>query len=129
MIKRWALSVLLCIKGLANLIRAGMSFKMDSLFTKLNLGMFPLLGGFYAVLGIVFIGLAIMCWRRNRQCPAPFIVLGYEVSIWIVRILAFRSTYARSLWSRDVIFSLAFLGIVYFLAHASRNHAKIGESP
>lgn len=90
---------------------------MVSQLTKLNLALFPLLGGFYTILGIVFIGLAIKCWRRNRLCPAFFVVLGYEFCIWIMRILTFRSTYARSLWLRDAIFSLVFLGIVFFLVH------------
>ena len=117
MIRRWVLSVLMGLLGLANLIRAGMSFTMNPLLTRLNLAMFPILGGFYAVVGLVFLGLAILCGSRNHQCPAFITVLGYEIILWIVRILTFRSTYTRSLWMHDAVFSLIFLGIVYILSH------------
>lgn len=117
MIKRWLLSGLLAILGLVNVIRAGTSFTMGSQLAKLNSAMFPLLGAFYAVLGIILLGLLVMCWRRNWRCPAFFVILGYEISIWIARILTLRSTYARSLWARDAIFSLVFLGLVFWLTY------------
>jgi hypothetical protein len=123
--KRWALSGLLGILGLANLFRAGMSFRMTIMFTKLNLAMLPFLGGLYAILGIGLLALSIICWRRNRQCPAFFSVLGYEITIWIVRLAAYQSSYARSLWLRNAIFSLSFLVIIFILTH--KPHNRVGK--
>ena len=122
--KRRALSVLLVVIGLANLIRAGLSFRMNVLFSKHQVTLLFPLGGVYALSGVIFITLALICWKKNLQYPAFFSVLGYEIIIWILRILTFRSTYARSLWLRDGIFSLLFLGIVYFLVHKPRKIIK-----
>jgi cbb3-type cytochrome oxidase subunit 3 len=128
--KRWSLSALLGIIGLINLVRAGISLKMIPILSKLNLAFFPLLGGMYAAFGIFFIGLAVICFRRNRHCPAFFFALGYEFILWTIHIMAFRSTYARSLWMRDAIISIIFLGIVFFLSRTlpprrqSNNHIR-----
>ena len=93
---------------------------MNTLFNKLQVALLLPLGVLYALTGIVFIALAIVCWHKKQQYPVFFVILGYEIIIWVVRIVTFRSTYARSLWLRDVIFSLLFLGIVYFLVHKPR---------
>jgi hypothetical protein len=105
--------------GLANLIRAGMSFRMNALFSTLQVTLLLPLGIMYALSGIVFIALAVI-WRKNQQFPAFFTILGYEIFMWIVRIMTFRSSYARSIWLRDGVFSLLFLGAVFFLSHKPR---------
>ncbi len=90
---------------------------MSSQMAKLDLTMFPMLGVFYAVLSILLLGLVVVCWRTKWHCPAFFVVLGYVISIWIMRIFTQRSTYATSLWVRDAIVSLVFLGLVFWLAY------------
>ena len=118
--KRWTLLVLLVVIGLTNLIRAGMAFRMNALFNTLQVtSLFPL-GLLFALSGICFFILAFVCSRNKHRCPAFHIILGYEIILWIVRLLTYRSTFSRSLWMRDVLFSFIFLGIVFFLTHKPR---------
>ena len=124
--KRRTLSVLLVVIGILNIIRAGISFSTSTLFSKLNVALLLPLGGFYALSGIASIALAFVHWRMRRQFPVFFIILGYEIITWVLRIVTFRSTYARSLWLRDAIFSLLFLGIVYLLVRKPHKRAKNG---
>ena len=116
MIKRWLLSVFLTLLGLANLVRAGLSYRFTGLFTQSNLKIYSLLGIFYGIAAIVFVGLAIICFRHNRNCPAFYTTLGYQVIIWSIRLTTFDSSYARSLWVRDAVFSLIFLAIIFILS-------------
>lgn len=121
MIKRWLLSFLLTLLGLVNLLRAGLSYRLKSLFTQTNLTIYPFLGIFYGLAGVVFIGLAIICFRRRRNCPALLTILAYHAITWTVRIATSDSTYARSIWARDAVFTLFFLSIIFFLSWHPHN--------
>ncbi len=84
------------------------------------------LGAFYLAWGIAFVALAVMTWRRRHRTWALPVALGYQASVWLLRLLAERSPYARSLWRRDLALSALFLLLVTW---ASSNGQKRDDPP
>ena len=101
--------------GLGNLVRAGMIGYVAPVIDDQMLSVsWEFLGAFYLAWGITFVVLAGMTWRRRRRTHtwALPVALGYQASVWLLRLLAERSSYARSLWRRDLLLSTLFLLII-----------------
>jgi len=118
--KQWrvlAISIVWVIFGVANLIRAGMSVYIASALveypTSLSL---PLLGAVYGLLGLVFLAAAIITWRRKSTGGALGLAVAYQAVVWIIKLIGYRSEYARSLWPRDLLLTLLFLACVALVA-------------
>lgn len=103
--------------GAANLIRAGMSVYIAPALveypTSLSL---PLLGAVYGLLGLIFVAAAIITWRRKSISGALGLAVAYQVVVWIIKLLGYRSEYARSLWVRDLLLTVIFLALVALVA-------------
>lgn len=119
-LKQWRVLVIYIvwvIFGAANLMRAGMSVYIAPALaeypTSLSL---PLLGAVYGLLGLIFLAAAIVTWRRKSTGGAPGLAVAYQVVVWIVKLIGYRSEYARSLWARDLLLTLIFLALVALLA-------------
>ena len=122
--KRLALVIVICLLGLANMIRAATAFYVHAMLEAPNLPWLPILGGFYASTGLIFCGLAVLCWRRDRNCRAFAVVLVYEIISWILRLVTYRASYARSVWLRDAAITLVFLGLIYSLSRRKRPRTR-----
>ena len=119
MMKRWhILSTLFLLIGLANLIRAGMGVYIAPALKSLSLSLpLPLLSAGYLLCGLCFVTTAIIYWRRKTSHNALKLATAYQAILWIIHLAGDRSEYARSLWPRDAVLTLAFLALVAFLSH------------
>lgn len=78
------------------------------------------LAGFYFLWGLGFTGAAfavVRSARRNstRRWALP-VALGYQLTLWALALGAYRASYARALWGRDLALTALFLAAVAFLA-------------
>ncbi len=77
-----------------------------------------LVGLVYAGWGAVYLalGLAYLKWsgRRPRQLVRGAAIL-YQATLWVLRLIGDRASRAQALWTRSLIFTLVFLGVVYLL--------------
>jgi len=107
--------------GAVNLIRAGMSVYMAPALAEyppsLSLG---LLAGVYGLWGVIFLAAALITWRRKSTHGAFGLALAYQVVLWIIKLIGYRSEYARSVWSRDLLLTLIFLTLIALLAGHDR---------
>jgi len=103
--------------GAANLIRAGMSVYIAPALveypTSLSL---PFLGAVYGLWGLIFLAAAIITWRRKSTGGALGLAVAYQVILWIIKLIGYRSEYARSLWPRDLLLTLLFLACIALVA-------------
>ena len=115
MFRRWLLLLILLLIGLGNLVRAGMIGYVAPVIDDQMLSVsWEFLGAFYLAWGLAFVVLAGMVWRRRRRTHtwALPLALGYQASVWLLRLLAERSSYARSLWRRDLLLSALFVLLI-----------------
>ncbi len=82
----------------------------------------PLLAGFYLVWALILLGMALALWRNRALSLALPIAVIYQLTLWILRVLADRSEYARQAWGREAGLSLAFLAMVGILSFWQRKH-------
>ncbi|MBN1261424.1 MAG: hypothetical protein JXB35_12170 [Anaerolineae bacterium] len=108
---------LFLLVGIANLVRGSLAFPVASVVEGWELSLsLTWLGVFYLVWGVVLAGLGIALWRkrwtrRRLKITLP-IAVGYQGSLWIIRLLFYRASYAKSLWGRDLLLTLLFLALV-----------------
>ncbi|MFP4393778.1 MAG: hypothetical protein ACLFTI_00825 [Anaerolineales bacterium] len=120
--------LILLLIGLGNLVRTGMIGYVAPVIDDQMLSVsWEFLGAFYLAWGIVFVALALMVWRRQRRAWALPVALGYQASVWLLRLLAERSSYARSLWRRDLLLSALFLLLVAW--SGSKDQQREDTSP
>lgn len=119
--RRRALLWLFLAVGLANLIRAALAPQVIPALAGWSLAL-PLywLAALYLVWGVVFVGAAFAIGKATRQNQswrgALPLALGYQLALWALALGAYRASYARSLWGRDLVLTAAFLAMVAFLA-------------
>lgn len=116
-----AITVVWIVFGAANLLRAGMTVYIAPALTEYPPSA-PLLflAGVYGLWGVIFLGAAVLTWRRKTTRGALVLALLYQAVLWTMNLAAYRSTYARSLWPRDLLLTLIFLGLVALLAGRKR---------
>ncbi len=112
--KPWrVLALFILLIGVANLVRVGATLFVAPVLEGWILSVpLPLLCGFYAFWGTLFVLVAIISWRRRGISWAVALGAGYQASLWLLRLTGYRSTYARSLWARDLILTVLFLAIL-----------------
>jgi hypothetical protein len=126
------LGIFFLILGVANLVRAGTAAYVTPVFQEdagWSLALpIEVLGGFYLFWGIAFIGVTVLTlfeqidWGRRKHSGgrgavrrALIAAFAYQGTLWMLRLLAYRSTYARSLWARDGLLTMLFLAAVAIL--------------
>jgi hypothetical protein len=123
--KKWrvmAIVILWIVFGVANLLRAGITVYIAPALTEYPPAVpLPLLAGLYGLWGLIFLAAALLVWRRQRPRGAFILALLYQAVLWLLNLVAYRSTYARSLWPRDLLLTLIFLGLVALLAGAKKH--------
>ncbi|MGC9357455.1 MAG: hypothetical protein ACP5GX_06300 [Anaerolineae bacterium] len=127
--KRRILTLLFLLTGIANLIRGVLAFRVLSALEGWTLALpLPFLGTFYLLWGILLTGMAFL-FEHSRALGLAFpLAVAYQGFLWILR-LTYRSGYARSLWLRDLVLTLLFLGATAFLARLdSRKHVQEDET-
>ncbi len=119
MFKKWrALALFWLLLGIANLVRAAVAYRLtEALEAHPPAVALPLLGWVYAVWGAAFLVSAALTWRRRAQRGAVWLTLAYQAGLWIVRLGAYRSDYARSLWARDLLLTGLFILLIAWLTH------------
>jgi hypothetical protein len=119
-LKKWRVIAIIIVWiafGAANLLRAGMTVYIAPALAEYPPSLsLPLLGSVYGLWGIIFLVAAVIAWRRKSTGGALGLALAYQAVLWTMNLLAYRSTYARSLWPRDLLLTLIFLGFVVLLA-------------
>lgn len=123
--RRRILAVVFLLMGLANLLRAGLVPEALTVLEPEMLSLpLPLLGGLYGLFGLGFIVLAILSWLdRAEAWSFPFAVV-YQLVLWIIRFIGYRSPFAQSLWARDLLLTLLFLVVVFVLNRTGQRRAK-----
>lgn len=126
--KKWretAIIIVWTVFGVANLLRAGMTVYIAPALAEYPPSLsLPLLASVYGLWGVIFLAAAIIAWRRKSTGGALSLALLYQVVLWIVNLLSYRSTYARSLWPRDLFLTFIFLVLVALLAGYDRLFKK-----
>jgi len=117
-LSRWLLCVLYILVGGANLIRGVTGWAVSSsLVTRpLSLSVVSIL---YLAFGAVFliVGVVVVRESRPRRCRiAVGLAVLYQLVLWTIYVVGIRSSHARDLWSRDLLFSGVFILVVTILA-------------
>ncbi len=124
MLKQWrVLSIVIVwvVFGAANLLRAGMATYIAPALVEYPPSLsLPLLGAVYGLWGLIFCAAAVLAWRRKSPNGAFGLALAYQVVLWIIKLIGYRSEYARSLWPRDAALTLVFLVLIVLLAGRKR---------
>ncbi|MCU0519995.1 MAG: hypothetical protein MUF84_04805 [Anaerolineae bacterium] len=126
----WALLlVLLVLVGGGNVIR-GVTGWIASSSLAVNPIPLPVLSTFYLVWGGVFLALGIAVYRgmgRHGHRVVVAVAVAYQTLVWIIRVVGERSSYARSLWLRELLFTGLFLLTVVLLARAATRRTGRGD--
>lgn len=130
-LKQWrvpALVIAWIVFGVANLLRAVMTVYVAPALAEYPLSLsLTLLGSVYGLWGVIFLVAAIIAWRRESIGGALGLGLTYQIVLWVIKLLGYRSTYARSLWPRDALLTLFFLASIVLLigrSHLFTNKIK-----
>ncbi len=115
-LKHWrvlAISIVWVIFGAANLIRAGMAAYIAPALTEYPPSLpLALLGSVYGLWGAIFLAAAIITWQRKSAGGALGLAAAYQAVVWIIKLVGYRSEYARSLWLRDLLLTVIFLALI-----------------
>jgi len=123
--RRRILAVLFLLMGLANLLRAGLVPEVLTVLEPEMLSLpLPLLGVLYGLWGLGFLALAILSWLGRARTWAFLIAIVYQLVLWIIRFIGYRSPFAQSLWARDLLLTLLFLVVVFFLTRKGKRRGK-----
>jgi hypothetical protein len=110
--------VLYALMGLANLIRGVNAWMLATVLTEIVLPL-PLLGAVYLLFGMLFLvagGLYFRKPERRARWLVRGTALGYQIIVWVVRLVGDRGVYTRRLWGRDLIFTVIFLALVFLIS-------------
>ena len=110
------------VLGLANGVRAVMAFFLTPALQPYDLSIpLPFLGGLYALWCVLCLIVCAAVWLRwpIRRWTLPAAV-AYQITLWALRIFAYRSDYARSLWIWHLILTVLFLGMMYIFSRKVR---------
>lgn len=118
--KQWrvlAISIIWIVFGVANLLRAGMTVYIAPALVEYPPSLsLPVLGSVYGLWGMIFLVMAVIAWRRESVCGALGLALAYQIFLWMIKLIGYRSAYACSLWPRDALLTLLFLASIALLA-------------
>jgi len=124
----WLLLVLYALIGAGNLIRGVVAFRTAPVYALWPWSIDPtVLGIVYVLLGLVILAAGVTCFRLQSPWARWTIrvtALAYQVTIWVIRLLGDRATYARRLWPRDLVITLIFLAVVLLLTSRSRRRHR-----
>jgi len=114
--RRRVLALLFLLIGVANLVRAFLTTRLLPVLEEWPSSIpLSVLGWGYLLCGVVFIGVSFtVVWKGTTAFALP-LAIAYQVLLWSLHVLAYRATYARNLWARDLVLTLLFLGVVAFL--------------
>ena len=123
-IRRWGLLVIFLVTGLVNLVRGLLVLRFAPGLRGYELSIPPtVLGGLYAIWTVLFLGEAGVCFLKI-ECHARYVAIFYQAMMWIVRLISDRATTIRRLWPRDLVFSLLFVALIWFLSsHQSKRQS------
>jgi len=123
-LKNWrvlTLVIVWIILGAVNLLSAGMTAYIAPALAEYPPSLpLPVLAGVYGLWGVIFFAAAALAWRRKSTGGALGLALVYQVVLWAVKLIGYRSEYARSLWPRDLLLTLIFLALIAVLAGYTR---------
>ncbi|MFP4344076.1 MAG: hypothetical protein ACLFU8_05225 [Anaerolineales bacterium] len=113
--------------GLANLIRGLLALRLWDAALGWSLALpLPLLGGFYFLVGFTFtLSAFLIRFGKGLSFVLPLAVL-YQLALWVIRWVGYRSAYARSQWARDLLLTGLFLALVTLLVRSTPS-GRAGE--
>ena len=120
-LSRWLLLVLCVLVGGANVIRGVTGWVVSSSLAVHPIPL-PILSTFYLLWGGVFLvagGAVCRGMGRYRHRVIVAVVVLYQTMVWIIRVVGERSSYARSLWVRELLFTGVFLLVAILLARGA----------
>ena len=122
MLSRWLLLVLCILVGGANVIRGATGWAVSS---SLSVGPIPLpiLSTLYLLWGGVFLSTGAAVFHGMRPGYGSRVIssvaLLYQATVWAIRLVGERSSYARSLWMRELVLTCAFVLTAMLLARGA----------
>ncbi len=118
------------LTGLANLIRGILAFLLRDALAGWSLSLpLPLLGGLYLLFGLAFLLMALLLRFGGGLSWALPLAAVYQLALWVIRWLGYRSAYARSLGARDLLLTGLFLALVVILTRSPASAGGRGEKP
>lgn len=123
----WLLLTLYIVLGLANVTRGVLALKVGPVLAPAAPSLdLSVLGGIYIGWGVVLLGIGIGC-LKGTSVRSRWVLRGsaaaYQLTAWVIRLVGDRSTYARSLWGRELVLTILFLGVVCVLTALSASRA------
>jgi hypothetical protein len=123
MLASWLLLILYGVLGIANVTRGVLAFRVAPVLASAAPSLdLSVLGGIYVGWGVVLLGSGIACFKRASagwRWVLRGSAIAYQLTIWIIRLMGDRSTYARSLRGRDLALTILFLIVVFVLTALS----------
>ncbi len=111
------LTVFFGAMGLANVARALLAFRIGPAFESYALSFpLPILGGLYLLWGIGFLVFAALFWTKRALRWSLLPAALYQLTVWALRLFAYRSEYARNLWMINIALTAGFLLVVFVLS-------------
>ena len=114
---QWLLLILYAGVGVTNVARGVLGFVVGPVIAG-DVPYFPWLSGIYVAWGIVFLGVcAVYLVRKVSFALWPVLGIGtaYQATLWAIKLIAERASYARSLWLRELLLTFIFIGGVSLL--------------
>lgn len=116
--------------GLSNLVRGTLAFLLRDALADWSLSLpLPLLGGLYLLFGLAFVLMALLMRFGGGLSWALPLASVYQLALWVIRWLGYRSAYARSLWARDLLLTGLFLALVVILTRSLSSEGAGRERP
>jgi hypothetical protein len=113
-IVQWLLLILFVGVGGANIIRGILGFAVSSSLSSQSIPL-PLLSTVYFLYGVGFVvaGAAHLSRPgRSQKRLVLGVALSYQAVVWIIHLVGDRSSYARDLWLRDLVWTCVFILVV-----------------
>lgn len=114
---QWLLLILYAGVGVTNVARGVLGFAVGPVIAG-DVPYFPWLSGIYVAWGFVLLGVsAVYLVRTGAFALWPVLGTGtaYQATLWAIKLIAERASYARSLWLRDLLLTFIFIGGVWLL--------------
>jgi hypothetical protein len=119
----WLLLVLYGSVGAINLARGVLGFVVGPVIAA-EAPMLHLLSALYVAWSVVFVGISVARLLSAASVisrSALSVAVLYQATLWTIKLVWERASYARTLWPRDVALTVAFIGVVLLLTRVAES--------
>jgi hypothetical protein len=117
----WLLLILYAGVGVTNVARGVLGFVVGPAVAA-EAPALPIVSAIYVAWGLVFLGVGVVYLVKATSFdsrPVLGAAVLYQVTLWVIKLVGERASYARSLWPRDLLLMVVFVGAVLLLTRAA----------